>query len=62
MEISDILKIWKHMHKAGRVLEETIHEYLYKPKMGKDFLSQIHMDKDIYFFTATLFIRKWKCQ
>lgn len=37
MKISDIPKIWKHIHKAGRVLAETIHEYLHKFKMGKDF-------------------------
>lgn len=38
MKISDIPKIWKHTHKAGRMLEETIHESLHKFKMGKDFL------------------------
>ena len=27
-----------YTHKAGRVQEETIYEYSYKLKMGKDFL------------------------
>lgn len=38
VEISDILKIWKHTHKAGRVLEKSILECLYGLKMEKDFL------------------------
>lgn len=38
MEISDILKIWKHTHKAGRVLEKPIHACFYRLKIGKDVL------------------------
>lgn len=38
MKISDTLNIWQHIHKAGRLLENTIHEYLHKLKMEKDFL------------------------
>lgn len=39
MKISDILKIWQHIYnQAGRLLENTIHEYLHKLKIEKDFL------------------------
>ena len=55
MDISDI-----HTHTAGRLLEETIHEYLHQLTTGKDTLGIICKDKNIYFFIATLLIRNWK--
>lgn len=60
MKISDILKIWKHTHKAGWVREEITHEYLCKLRVEKDVVGPISCEQDIYFFIAALFVRKWK--
>lgn len=59
MEISDILKICKHTHKAGRVLEEIVHEYLHKFKMGKDFLGpNLYEQGHLFLFISNITYKK----